>query len=110
LHGEITILATDTLNAAYAQAQSRHPKLVLLNFAGVNYINSPGLGLIIGLLAQAHQTVIGCGLSAHYMEIFAITGLTRLMRIVPNDKRPDYVETLGLLEFHYTEYGAASIS
>ncbi|MBI1878244.1 MAG: STAS domain-containing protein [Chloroflexi bacterium] len=101
LYGEINALGAEVLNTAYTQAQSRHPELVLLNFAGVNYINSPGLGLIIGLLAQARQTVVGCGLSAHYLEIFAITGLTKLMPIVPDEKRPGHAEGLGLSEFHF---------
>lgn len=92
LYGEINALAGEGLNAAFNLAQSCHPERVLLNFAGVTYINSPGLGLILGLLGQARQRVISCGLSAHYKEIFAITGLTKLMPIIPNEIQPGHTE------------------
>lgn len=104
LYGEINALATEGLNAAFDLAQSRHPELVLLNFTGVNYINSPGLGLMLGLLGRARQAVIGCGLSAHYKEIFTIIGLVKLMPIIPDEKWSDQAESCGLPEFNSREY------
>ena len=43
LHGEINAFAEDRLNAAYAEAESRAPDLILLNFSDVDYINSTGI-------------------------------------------------------------------
>jgi anti-anti-sigma factor len=55
---------------------------VLLNFGGVGYINSTGIALIVGLLAQARKErrqLLACGLSEHYREIFEITRLSDFM-------------------------------
>jgi anti-anti-sigma factor len=51
LVGEINGFAEEALNAAYAEAEATDPKTVLLNFERVDYINSTGIALIVGLLA-----------------------------------------------------------
>jgi anti-sigma B factor antagonist len=84
LHGEINSTAETTLNAAYAKAEAGSPAAVVLNFEGVVYINSTGIALIVGLLAQArksHRRLVVCGLSEHYQEIFRITRLSDFMQI-----------------------------
>src|SRR6185295_2614123 len=76
LKGEIDIFGEETLNAAYREAEAQSPKAVLLNFSGVDYINSTGIALIVGLLAQARKAgrrLLTSGLSSHYVEIFQIT-------------------------------------
>src|SRR5262245_61674109 len=78
LHGEIN---------AYAEAERDNPEVVLLNFAGVDYINSTGIALIVGLLAKARaarRRLVVCGLSEHYTEIFQITRLSDFMTMFPN--------------------------
>ena len=89
LHGEINGLAEDALNAAYAKAESQDPGTILLNFSGVDYINSTGIALIVGLLARArksHRRLLTCGLSDHYVEIFQITRLADFMSIFPDEE------------------------
>lgn len=88
LHGEINAFAEDVLNAAYAQAEQDHPEVILLNFAGVDYINSTGIALIVSLLARArksHTRLLSCGLSEHYVEIFNITRLADFMSVFPDE-------------------------
>lgn len=88
LHGEINANAEETLNRAYALAQSRQPTNILLNFQDVDYINSTGIALIVGLLAQARKTgrrLMSTGLSDHYVEIFRITRLSDFMNIFPDE-------------------------
>ena len=70
-------------DAALAEASSRAAALgapvVELDFAGVDYINSTGIALIVRLLAEArrdHREVRARGLSEHYREIFRITRLS----------------------------------
>jgi anti-anti-sigma factor len=56
----------------------------VLDFADVEYINSTGIALIVGLLAQARARdveVRATGLSDHYREIFEITRLADFMTI-----------------------------
>ena len=88
LLGEINAFGEDVLNTAYVEANQVNPKTILLNFSGVDYINSTGIALIVGVLAQARKT--GCrllttGLSSHYVEIFHITRLADFMNIYPDE-------------------------
>ena len=88
LHGEINLGADQALLAAYDQAVQGDPDTVVLNFAHVEYINSTGIALIVGLLARArkeHRTVRAFGLSEHYRQIFAITRLSDFMGIYPDE-------------------------
>ena len=88
LHGEINAFAEEALNAAYAEAEGEGPDTVLLNFADVDYINSTGIALIVGLLARArkaHKRLLACGLSQHYVEIFNITRLADFMNVFPDE-------------------------
>ena len=88
LHGEINGAADEALSAAYAQAAALDTPTVLLNFADVSYINSTGIALIVGLLAQARKakrSLATCGLSDHYAEIFRITRLSDVMSILPDE-------------------------
>ena len=62
---------------------------MLLNFSDVDYINSTGIALIVGLLAQArksHLRLLTSGLSEHYQEIFRITRLADFMSMVPDER------------------------
>jgi anti-anti-sigma factor len=88
LTGEIDSFGEETLNAAYGQAEALDPKAVLLNFTGVDYINSTGIALIVGLLARARKAgrrLLTSGLSSHYVEIFQITRLADFMNIYPDE-------------------------
>jgi anti-anti-sigma factor len=88
LLGEINAFAEDVLNAAYSDAESRAADLILLNFSNVDYINSTGIALIVSLLARARKskrTLLACGLSQHYVEIFQITRLVDFMKVFPDE-------------------------
>lgn len=88
LRGEINGLAMEALNEAYAQAEAEDPEVILLNFAQVDYINSTGIALIVGLLGRARASgrrLLACGLSEHYVEIFNITRLSDFMNVFPDE-------------------------
>ena len=89
LMGEINGFAEDALNAAYAEADAKDTKTILLNFKGVDYINSTGIALIVGLLAKARvskRRLVAFGLSDHYVEIFNITRLSDFMSVFPDEE------------------------
>lgn len=89
LHGEVDGGADEALNAAYDEAVTSAPSRVLLNFEDVSYINSTGIALIVGLLAQARQTdrsIVACGLSQHYKEIFEITKIADFVTIFDTEQ------------------------
>ena len=88
LRGEIDSFGEEILNQAYHSAEAQNPKSVLLNFSGVDYINSTGIALIVGLLALARKAgrqLLTSGLSSHYVEIFQITRLADFMNIYPDE-------------------------
>ena len=84
LHGDVNASAEAALQGAYGEATSAAPGAVVLDFSEVEYINSTGIALIVGLLAQARAREIevrATGLSDHYREIFEITRLADFMTI-----------------------------
>jgi len=87
LQGEINGLAEAGLNQAYTQAEAS-ANTIVLNFSQVDYINSTGIALIVGLLARARKerkTLAVYGLSPHYREIFEITRLVDFMQIYQDE-------------------------
>ena len=89
LMGEINGFAEEALNTAYAEADAKDTKTILLNFEGVDYINSTGIALIVGLLAKARvsqRRLVAFGLSDHYVEIFNITRLSDFVGVFPDEE------------------------
>ena len=88
LHGDIDAASEDVLNAAYAEASSQNPAAIVLNFGDVPYIESTGIALIVGLLAQARKSrrrLLVYGLSEHYVRIFHITRLADFISLFPDE-------------------------
>jgi anti-anti-sigma factor len=86
LTGDIDGSARDVLEAAYTEAAGEAP--LLLGFERVDYINSTGIALIVGLLARARaegRPVSARGLSEHYREIFEITRLSDFITILADE-------------------------
>ena len=84
--GEVNASAEQRLQEAYDAATANRARTVLLDFGPAEYINSTGIALIVGLLAQARAggvEVQATGLSDHYREIFEITRLADFMTILP---------------------------
>jgi anti-anti-sigma factor len=82
LSGDIDGAAEQVLGTAYAEAAASGLGEIVLNFENVNYINSTGIALIVGVLAQARKeqrVVKACGLTDHYRHIFEITRLADFM-------------------------------
>ena len=90
LTGDLNASAEGALNEAYEQATSTGADSVVLNFERAEYINSTGIALIVGLLAQARAKSVqvkAFGLSDHYREIFEITRLADFMTITDDEER-----------------------
>ena len=83
LNGTVNRDAKERLEAAYDEAKAT-PGEILLDFGNVDYINSTGIAVIVGILAmaRAEQREIGAfGLTDHYREVFEITRLADFMHI-----------------------------
>jgi anti-sigma B factor antagonist len=78
VQGELTAFAEDVLMNAYSQASDSGVHAIILNFQGLEYMNSSGIGLLVTLLIRmnrAKQKLLTYGLSEHYQSIFQITRL-----------------------------------
>jgi anti-sigma B factor antagonist len=78
LQGELTAFAEDMLLDAYNLASDRGTRAIVVNFEGLEYMNSSGIGLLVTLLIRVNrekQKLLAYGLSEHYRNIFQITRL-----------------------------------
>jgi anti-sigma B factor antagonist len=78
VQGELTAFAEGMLMDAYNRASDGHVRAIILNFEGLEYMNSSGIGLLVTLLIRINrekQQLLTYGLSDHYRSIFQITRL-----------------------------------
>src|SRR5260221_13904822 len=75
--GDGTAASEGPLMAAYSQAGEK-TRAIVLDFTGLDYMNSGGIGLLVTLLVRANrqkQKLLACGLNDPYKEIFELTRL-----------------------------------
>ncbi len=88
IEGDVTAACEPVLASAYEEAASRGAARVVLNFTGLEYMNSGGIGMLVTLLVRAnrqHQQLAACGLSGHYREIFELTRLDEAITIYDDE-------------------------
>jgi anti-sigma B factor antagonist len=76
--------AESTLTEAYAKASTPTTVNIILNFSGLEYMNSSGIGLLVTFLIRANrqkQRLLAYGLSDHYKHIFELTRLNEAIAI-----------------------------
>ncbi len=82
IKGDVTAGSEDVLMIAYAAAEDAG--VIVLNFTGLSYMNSGGIGLLVTLLVRANrrsQQLMAYGLSDHYRQIFELTRLDEAVSI-----------------------------
>jgi anti-sigma B factor antagonist len=87
IEGDVTPAAEQALMDAYGQDQGA--KAVVLNFSGLDYMNSGGIGLLVTLLVRAKrqkQQLLAYGLSDHYRQIFELTRLDDAISIHDDER------------------------
>jgi anti-sigma B factor antagonist len=83
IHGEITGASEDAIMAAYTEA-AEGASAILLDFSGLAYMNSGGIGLLVTLLVRAQRSgrrLLATGLSEHYRQILELTRLDEAIGI-----------------------------
>lgn len=88
IQGEINAYAENALMDAYTQASSFGASNIILDFGGLTYMNSSGIGLLVTLLIRANrqkQRLLAAGLSEHYRQIFELTRLNEAISIYPTE-------------------------
>ncbi|MGI8586132.1 MAG: STAS domain-containing protein [Chloroflexia bacterium] len=89
IQGDITAFAEDTLMDAYGKASTPTTRTIILNFSGLEYMNSSGIGLLVTLLIRVNrqkQRLLAYGLSEHYRQIFELTRLNEAIGIYDTEQ------------------------
>ena len=84
IEGDITAFSEEALMDAYTEGSGEGVKTVILNFTGLEYMNSGGIGLLVTVLVRANrakQKLLAFGLTDHYQEIFELTRLDEAIGI-----------------------------
>jgi len=82
--GDVTASAEKALADAYSRASGKFTRTIVLNFSGLEYMNSGGIGMLVTLLVRANrqrQRLVAFGLNEHYRQIFVLTRLDEAIGI-----------------------------
>jgi len=88
IRGDVTTASEHALSDAYAKASGPTTRAVVLNFSGLEYMNSGGIGMLVTLLVRANrqrQRLLAYGLSDHYRQIFELTRLDEAIAIYADE-------------------------
>ena len=86
--GDVTAACEPDLMDAYGEAGAGATRVVGLDFSGLEYMNSSGIGLLVTLLVRANrqkQRLVAFGLSEHYRQIFSLTRLDDAIGLYENE-------------------------
>jgi anti-sigma B factor antagonist len=88
VRGELTGSSEEGLTAAWNRAADAVTRKVVLDFSGLDYMNSTGIGLLVTLLVRAQrqrQKLVAFGLSDHYRQILGLTRLDEVIEVVGSE-------------------------
>jgi anti-sigma B factor antagonist len=86
--GDISSASKDAIVGTYQALDKTAHKIILLDFKGVEYLNSSGIALVIQVLMEANksgQTVAICGLTPHFTKVFTMVGITKYASLYPDE-------------------------
>jgi anti-sigma B factor antagonist len=89
IKGDVTAASEPVLMSAYEKADRQGARRLVLNFRGLEYMNSGGIGMLVTFLIRAnrhHQELAAFGLSHHYREIFELTRLDEAITIYDDEQ------------------------
>jgi anti-sigma B factor antagonist len=84
IKGDITSGTEAPLMDAYTTASTSEARTIVLDFSGLDYMNSGGIGLLVTLLVRVQrqgQRLLAFGLSEHYRQILTLTRLDEAIGI-----------------------------
>jgi anti-sigma B factor antagonist len=88
LHGEVDVLCVDRVRMLLAEAVGQRPDSIVVDLAGLSFIDSTGLGALIFGFQRARDEGIAFRLgrpSAMVRQVLAVSGL---LEIVPVTDHP----------------------
>ena len=97
IYGDVTGSSEPALMEAFVTAVDGGARTIVLDFAGLEYMNSGGIGLLVTLLVRANrqrQKIFAYGLSDHYRQIFELTRLDDAISI--HEGEPEALSAAGV--------------
>jgi anti-sigma B factor antagonist len=88
IRGDVTAASEAAFGDAFGRATAAGARTVILDFSGLDYMNSGGIGLLVTLLVRAQrggQRLMASGLSEHYRQILSLTRLDEAIQIHDTD-------------------------
>ena len=82
--GDVTSSSEGDLTSGFNRAIDDGATAVILDFSGMEYMNSGGIGLLVTLLVRAQRAgarLMATGLSDHYRQILSLTRLDEAIEI-----------------------------
>lgn len=89
IEGDITAFCEKVMSDAYTEAAQPGTSVIVLNFGGLEYMNSSGIGLLVTILIRAQRAghrLAAFGLSDHYRQIFSLTRLDEAIGIFDSEQ------------------------
>jgi anti-sigma B factor antagonist len=86
--GDLNMFAEEALMQAYREACTPTTRTVILDFSGLEYMNSGGIGLLVTLrirMQRAGQRLVAFGLSEHNRRIFVMTKLDQIIAVYDSE-------------------------
>jgi anti-anti-sigma factor len=86
--GEMTVSARESMTEAYRAACDRGARHILLNLAGVRYLNTAGIAIIIDIMTDALQSqrdILITGLTPHYRRLYRLMELDRFASVFDSE-------------------------
>ncbi len=84
IKGDVTSTCEGVLTDAHDKLTAAGVSSILLDFTGLDYMNSGGIGMVVTMLVRAnrqHQALLAYGLTEHYRQIFELTRLDEAIAI-----------------------------
>ena len=82
--GDVTSASEGDLIERLHRATDAGARAIVLDFSGMEYMNSGGIGLLVTLLVSAQRAgarLLATGLSDHYRQILSLTRLDEAIEI-----------------------------
>ena len=89
LEGAFTVSGAAVLERAHAAACQEAARNLVLNFRGVDYVNSAGIAVLIGSMGrvrEAGQRLALVGLNPHYRKIFHVMGRAQFAPVFDSER------------------------
>ncbi|WP_303864718.1 STAS domain-containing protein [Alkalibaculum bacchi] len=82
LNGEVDIYTVDQLKEAIDDKMKQNPKKIVFDFGDLGYIDSTGIGALIGIKGKYKDTDIKIiNLRSNVKKLFEITGIIRIFSV-----------------------------